>query len=138
MRRVTLRSLWEHKRRLVSTVVAIVLGVAFMSGTLVFADTIDQGVDGFERSRQRGELRDDGGPAVHVHDRGDGVATQQLGREDLLGLAPAASHQHRLLAQGRETVLPQQIRILPDHDRGRRQQAVQQAALVQKCQASRQ
>jgi len=45
MRRVTLRSLWEHKRRLVSTVVAIVLGVAFMSGTLVFADTIDQVFD---------------------------------------------------------------------------------------------
>jgi putative ABC transport system permease protein len=41
VRRVTLRSLWEHKRRLVSTVLAIVLGVAFMSGTLVFADTID-------------------------------------------------------------------------------------------------
>ncbi|HEU5083334.1 MAG TPA: FtsX-like permease family protein [Acidimicrobiales bacterium] len=45
MGRVTLRSLWEHKRRLVSTVVAIVLGVAFMSGTLVFADTIDQVFD---------------------------------------------------------------------------------------------
>jgi len=40
--RVTLRSLWEHKRRLVSTVLAIVLGVAFMSGTFVFADTIDK------------------------------------------------------------------------------------------------
>lgn len=45
MRRVTLRSLWEHKRRLVSTVVAIVLGVAFMSGTFVFADTLDQVFD---------------------------------------------------------------------------------------------
>jgi len=43
--RVTLRSLWEHKRRLVSTVLAIVLGVAFMTGTLVFADTIDQVFD---------------------------------------------------------------------------------------------
>ncbi len=45
MRRVTLRSLWVHKRRLVSTVVAIVLGVAFMSGTFVFADTIDRVFD---------------------------------------------------------------------------------------------
>jgi len=43
--RVTLRSIWEHKRRLVSTVLAIVLGVAFMSGTFVFADTIDQVFD---------------------------------------------------------------------------------------------
>jgi len=43
--RVTLRSLWEHKRRLVSTVLAIVLGVAFMSGTFVFADTLDRVFD---------------------------------------------------------------------------------------------
>ncbi len=45
MKRVTLRSIWEHKRRLVSTVLAIVLGVAFMSGTFVFADTIDKVFD---------------------------------------------------------------------------------------------
>ena len=45
MRKLTIRSLWEHKRRLVSTVLAIVLGVAFMSGTFVFADTINQAFD---------------------------------------------------------------------------------------------
>ena len=45
MRRVTLRSLWEHKRRLVSTVLAILLGVAFMSGTFVLADTLDKVFD---------------------------------------------------------------------------------------------
>ena len=45
MRRVTLRSIWEHKRRLISTVVAIVLGVAFMSGTAVFADTLNKVFD---------------------------------------------------------------------------------------------
>lgn len=45
MLRVTLRSFWEHKRRLVSTVVAIVLGVAFMTGTFVLTNTIDQVLD---------------------------------------------------------------------------------------------
>ena len=45
MRRVTLRSLWEHKRRLVSTIIAVVLGVAFLSGTTVFADTLDEVFD---------------------------------------------------------------------------------------------
>ena len=40
MLRVTLRSFWEHKRRLVSTIVAIVLGVAFMAGTFVLTDTL--------------------------------------------------------------------------------------------------
>jgi putative ABC transport system permease protein len=45
MLRVTLRSFWEHKRRLVSTIVAIVLGVAFMAGTFVLSDTLDRVFD---------------------------------------------------------------------------------------------
>jgi putative ABC transport system permease protein len=45
MFRITLRSLWDHKRRLVSTLVAIVLGVAFMAGTFVLSDTMDQTFD---------------------------------------------------------------------------------------------
>ncbi len=45
MLRVTTRSIWEHKRRLVSTVLAIVLGTAFMSGTFVLADTLDKVFD---------------------------------------------------------------------------------------------
>ena len=45
MRKVTLRSVWAHKRRLLSTILAIVLGVGFMAGTLVFADTIDRVFD---------------------------------------------------------------------------------------------
>jgi putative ABC transport system permease protein len=43
--RTTLRSLWEHKRRLISTTVAVLLGVAFMSGTLVLGDTLDSSFD---------------------------------------------------------------------------------------------
>jgi putative ABC transport system permease protein len=45
MRKLTLRSLWEHKRRLISTVLAIVLGVAFMVGTFVFSDTLSKVFD---------------------------------------------------------------------------------------------
>ena len=45
MLRVTLRSFWEHKRRLISTVIAIVLGVAFMAGTFVLTDTLDKVFD---------------------------------------------------------------------------------------------
>ncbi len=45
MLRVTLRSVWDHKRRLISTIVAIVLGVAFMSGTFVLTDTLDRVFD---------------------------------------------------------------------------------------------
>src|SRR4051794_33720063 len=37
---ITLRNLWAHKRRLLSTFLAITLGVAFLSGTLVLGDTM--------------------------------------------------------------------------------------------------
>jgi putative ABC transport system permease protein len=40
MRKVTLRGLMAHKRRLAGTFVAILLGVAFLSGTLVLSDTM--------------------------------------------------------------------------------------------------
>lgn len=45
MRRVTLRSLWAHKRRLLSTVLAVLLGVAFIAGTFVLNDTIRRSFD---------------------------------------------------------------------------------------------
>jgi putative ABC transport system permease protein len=45
MRKVTLRSLWEHKRRLISTILAVLLGVAFMSGTFILSDTLNRVFD---------------------------------------------------------------------------------------------
>jgi len=75
MLRTTFRSLWSHKRRLVSTCVAIVLGVAFMSGTFVlngtvgkifddlFAD-IGKGIDAQVRGPELFDSRDMGGGTV--------------------------------------------------------------------------
>ena len=45
MRKVTLRSLWEHKRRLLSTMLAVVLGVSFMAGTFIMTTTLDKSFD---------------------------------------------------------------------------------------------
>ena len=45
MGRQTLRSLWGHKRRLISTCVAVILGVAFMAGTLVLTSTVNKVFD---------------------------------------------------------------------------------------------
>src|ERR1700759_3577439 len=41
MRKVTLRGLFAHKLRLALTALAIVLGVAFISGTFVLTDTLN-------------------------------------------------------------------------------------------------
>jgi putative ABC transport system permease protein len=43
---LTLRGLRAHKRRLVSTVVAVLLGVAFMAGSMVFTDTMKSSLAG--------------------------------------------------------------------------------------------
>jgi putative ABC transport system permease protein len=45
--RTSLKAAWAHKRRLLSTAVAVVLGVAFMSGTLLLGDTLDRSFDDF-------------------------------------------------------------------------------------------
>lgn len=38
----SLKAAWAHKRRLISTTVSVLLGVAFMSGTMVLSDTLDR------------------------------------------------------------------------------------------------
>src|SRR6266498_2257215 len=45
MLNVILKSLWSHKRRLVGTFLAVLLGVAFLSGTLVLGDTLRANFD---------------------------------------------------------------------------------------------
>ena len=45
MFKLALRSVLSRKRRLVSTALAVVLGVAFLSGTLVFTDTMRRTFD---------------------------------------------------------------------------------------------
>jgi putative ABC transport system permease protein len=68
VRRVTLRSIWAHRRRLGSTFLAIVLGVGFMAGTFILSTTLDQAAgDLFKGSADaidayvRGGVLDDGG-----------------------------------------------------------------------------
>ncbi|MEJ7845131.1 MAG: FtsX-like permease family protein, partial [Acidimicrobiales bacterium] len=45
MLKTTLRSFWEHKRRLISTLIAVALGVAFMAGTFVFTNALNKVFD---------------------------------------------------------------------------------------------
>ena len=45
MFKVALKSTWSHKRRLIGTVSAVVLGIAFLAGTLMLGDTMRAGFD---------------------------------------------------------------------------------------------
>lgn len=45
MLKVTLRNLAAHKLRLVLTAVSVILGVAFVAGTLIFTDTMNRQFD---------------------------------------------------------------------------------------------
>ena len=42
---ISSKSLWAHKRRLVGTLLAVVFGVAFLSGTLLLGDTLRANFD---------------------------------------------------------------------------------------------
>ncbi|MCU1452148.1 MAG: transporter substrate-binding protein [Acidimicrobiales bacterium] len=70
MLRVTLKNFWGHKRRLVGTSLAVILGIAFLSGTLVLSDTMrhsfatlftqtTQGTDAVVRSSTKIQARGD-------------------------------------------------------------------------------
>lgn len=45
MVRLTAKNLWSHKRRMVGTALAVVLGVAFLAGTLLLGDTLQANFD---------------------------------------------------------------------------------------------
>lgn len=51
MLRTALRNVFAHKARLLMTVLAVMLGVAFVSGTLVFTSTVSQA---FQKSSEQG------------------------------------------------------------------------------------
>ena len=46
MRRVSLRNLGAHKLRLVLTVLSVVLGTAFVAGSMIFTATVSSAFDG--------------------------------------------------------------------------------------------
>src|SRR3954451_16382818 len=67
---ISLKSLWAHKRRLVGTSLAVVLGIAFLAGTMVLGDTlkatfndlftnVNKGTDAVVRSSSKIELNGD-------------------------------------------------------------------------------
>ncbi len=84
MLRATLRSLLSHKLRLLASALSVTIGVAFMTGTLVLSDTIQQtfddlfanvyqGTDAVVRSSSTVGV--DGGPSMRVEVPDSLVAT---------------------------------------------------------------
>ncbi|MFB6556698.1 ABC transporter permease, partial [Streptomyces sp. NPDC056405] len=72
MFRTALRNVLAHKARLLMTVLAVMLGVAFVSGTLVFTSTLSdalqassrKGFDNVDVAIQRGGARADAAPGT--------------------------------------------------------------------------
>src|SRR4026207_439512 len=54
MLRLTLKGLWAHKLRFVLTGLAVILGVAFMSGTMILTDTMGRTFDDVLASNNEG------------------------------------------------------------------------------------
>jgi putative ABC transport system permease protein len=85
MFRTALRNVLAHKARLLMTVLAVMLGVAFVSGTLVFTNTIS---DAYQKSSAKGFGQVD--VAIRPEspaDKGDTVAKEQKLTQPLLDKA---------------------------------------------------
>ena len=85
MLRVSLKGVWAHKRRLFGTVFAVLLGVAFLAGTLVLGDTMRAGFYDLFSEANRGHRR--GRPQHHRgRQRSDpdarGLIDESLGDDD--------------------------------------------------------
>ncbi|MGW0121128.1 ABC transporter permease [Streptomyces sp. NPDC003327] len=77
MFRTALRNVLAHKARLLMTVLAVMLGVAFVSGTLVFTDTLSQAF-----RNQSAKSYDDVAVAVEMHpDEAEARTTPGLSRD---------------------------------------------------------
>ncbi|CAL9435792.1 ABC transporter permease [Streptomyces sp. enrichment culture] len=74
MFRTALRNVLAHKARLLMTVLAVMLGVAFVSGTLVFTDTLNRAF-----TKQAAKSYDDVAVAVTSHPGGQDGAKQEPG-----------------------------------------------------------
>jgi putative ABC transport system permease protein len=92
---LTLRGLRAHKRRLVSTVVAVMLGVGFMSGSLVFTDTMKASLAGVfsdaERETDalvRGPATFEGWDGQKYEPLPDSVVAELADVEGVAGIAP--------------------------------------------------
>ena len=67
MWRLTFKSIWDHKRRLIGTCLAVILGIAFLTGTQVLGDTIRSTFDDLFSQVNAGHRRR---RAQRVEDRG--------------------------------------------------------------------
>ncbi|WP_369199838.1 ABC transporter permease [Streptomyces sp. PU-14G] len=92
MLRTALRNVFAHKARLLMTMLAVLLGVAFVSGTLVFTSTIS---DAFQKSSQKGyadvdvSIRQDGSDAPQGRETVSPLSQRAL--DKAAGLPGAAS-----------------------------------------------
>jgi putative ABC transport system permease protein len=79
MLKATLRSIWDHKRRLVLTIISIVLGVSFMAGTFVLNDSFNKLFD---------DLFAVGNENVDTEVRGEVLFSSDFGGGDQRALIP--------------------------------------------------
>lgn len=87
MLNLTVKGLWAHKVRFLLTGLAVVLGVAFMAGTMILTDTMAKTFDGLFATANRGidvvvqrDERIDGD--FDVHQRVDAAVVEQIGDVD--------------------------------------------------------
>ncbi|WP_227985138.1 ABC transporter permease [Nocardia spumae] len=100
MRKVALRNLAAHKVRLVLTLLSVVLGTAFVAGSFVFTDTLQQTFDGIFADQAKGvDVRVEPEHAQSLGVPND-VVTTVAGTDGVRAVAPAVQGPVVLLKDG--------------------------------------
>jgi putative ABC transport system permease protein len=85
---LTRKGLWAHKVRFLLTGLAVVLGVAFMAGTMILTDTMGQTFDGLFATSNKGidvvvqRTTDIDSDVADVHERVDATTLEQIRKID--------------------------------------------------------
>jgi len=106
-----MRGLAAHKRRLVSTVIAVLLGVAFMAGSLIFTDTMKQSLAGVYAEAEQGTDAVVRGPEVFEgaygtnHEPVDASLVRRVAAvEGVAGVAPRIEGYAQVLGRDGEPI----------------------------------
>ena len=116
MRRITLRGLMARKLRLALTALAIVLGVTFVTGTLVLGDTLNRTFDNLVGTAYQHVSFQVRGKAAFNNDTSAAAAVDSTGRPQA---GPGVGADGRPPRAGRVICFRIGRRVRPVHDPGR-------------------
>ncbi len=120
MLRAALRSLLQHKLRLSLTLLAVVVGVAFVAGTFIFTDSLKQSFDALFTAPQPDVTVSVAGPLDQSGGNGGGAQTEQVATlpealVDRVGAVPGVAASYGVVAANGAIVIGKDGKVVGEN-----------------------